>query len=112
VFEVSISEFKAKCSALVEQVRRTRQPIRITRQGKPVAEIIPTRPTMDRRSMFGSMEGSITIKGDIISPASDPDEWGALGIVGEESEAKSNNKLISPQIEGLNRTTRGRKTKR
>ena len=39
--EVSISEFKAKCLALVEQVRKTKKPIRITRHGKPVAEVVP-----------------------------------------------------------------------
>jgi prevent-host-death family protein len=75
--EVAISEFKAKCLALLEQVRRTRQPIRITRHGKPVAEVIPPAPVVDRRSMFGSMKDSKII-GDIISPANDEDEWEAL----------------------------------
>ena len=39
--EVAISEFKAKCLGMLEQVRKTRKPIRITRFGKPVAEVIP-----------------------------------------------------------------------
>jgi prevent-host-death family protein len=39
--EVAISEFKAKCLGMLEEVRKTRKPIRITRFGKPVAEIIP-----------------------------------------------------------------------
>jgi len=73
--EISISEFKAKCLALLEQVRRTRQPIRITRHGKPVAEIIPPAPVVDRRSMLGSMKHRTTIIGDIISPADDIDDW-------------------------------------
>jgi antitoxin (DNA-binding transcriptional repressor) of toxin-antitoxin stability system len=34
--EVPISEFKAKCLALLEEVRATRKPIRMTRHGKPV----------------------------------------------------------------------------
>ncbi|HKN25012.1 MAG TPA: type II toxin-antitoxin system Phd/YefM family antitoxin [Candidatus Acidoferrum sp.] len=76
--EIPISEFKAKCLALLEEVRRTRKPIRITRHGKPVAEVIPPTAVVDRRSMFGSMKDSITITGDIISPASDEDEWEAL----------------------------------
>jgi len=33
MIEVSISEFKAKCLALLEQVRKTREPIRVTRHG-------------------------------------------------------------------------------
>jgi len=75
--EVSISEFKAKCLALLETVRRTRQPIRITRHGKPVAEVVPPAALQDRASWIGSMKDSKII-GDIISPANDEDEWEAL----------------------------------
>ncbi len=78
VIEVAISEFKAKCLALLEQVRRTRQPIRITRHGKPVAEVVPPSPVEDRSAWMGSMKGRMEILGDIISPASDEDEWEAL----------------------------------
>jgi prevent-host-death family protein len=75
--EVAISEFKAKCLALLEQVRRTRKPIRVTRFGKPVAEIIPPSTTVDRDAWIGSMKDSIEILGDIISPAIDDSEWEA-----------------------------------
>ena len=77
MIEVAISEFKAKCLALLEQVRRTRQPIRITRHGKPVAEVVPPSPVEDRSAWMGSMKGRMEILGDIISPASDEDEWEA-----------------------------------
>jgi prevent-host-death family protein len=77
MIEVAISEFKAKCLALLEQVRRTRQPIRITRHGKPVAEVVPPTALQDRASWIGSMKDSKII-GDIISPANDEDEWEAL----------------------------------
>ena len=77
MIEVAISEFKAKCLALLEQVRRTRQPIRVTRHGKPVAEVVPPTPAMDRSSLIGSMKDSKII-GDIISPANDEDEWEVL----------------------------------
>jgi prevent-host-death family protein len=76
--EVAISEFKAKCLALLEQVRQTRKPIRVTRFGKPVAEIVPPTIVQDRASWVGSMKDSIEILGDIISPANDEDEWEAL----------------------------------
>ena len=35
--EIAISKFKATCLAVVERVRKTRKPIRITKFGKPVA---------------------------------------------------------------------------
>jgi prevent-host-death family protein len=76
--EVSISQFKAKCLELLEQVRRTRQPIRITRHGKPVAEVIPPTAVVDRAVWIGSMKDSMEIVGDIISPANDEDEWEVL----------------------------------
>jgi prevent-host-death family protein len=77
MIEVSISEFKAKCLALLEQVRVTREPIRVTRHGKPVAEVVPPGPVMDRKAWLASMKGTVKITGDIISPAVDKDEWEA-----------------------------------
>jgi len=77
--EIAISEFKAKCLSLLEQVRATRKPLRITRFGKPVAEVIPPSPaTIDREKWFGSMKNTFEILGDIVSPANDEDEWEVL----------------------------------
>jgi prevent-host-death family protein len=42
--EINFSEFRVKCSAILDQVRKTRQPIRVTRFGKPLAEIVPLSP--------------------------------------------------------------------
>lgn len=78
VKDIAISEFKAKCLALLEHVRRTRTPIRITRFGKPVAEVVPPRVVQDRAAWIGSMKDSIEILSDIVSPANDENEWEAL----------------------------------
>jgi len=71
-------EFKAKCLAILENVRITKTPVRITRRGKPVAEIVPPTAVTDRVDMIGPMEGKMKILGDIISPANDEDEWELL----------------------------------
>ena len=76
--EVAISQFKAKCLALLEQVRATKKPIRITRFGKPVAEVVPATAVMDREAWFESMKDTFEILGDIVSPANDEDEWEVL----------------------------------
>jgi prevent-host-death family protein len=76
--QVAISEFKAKCLSLCEQVQKTKKPLRITRFGKPVADLVPTPPEADQAHWFGSMKGRIEILGDIISPASNEDEWEVL----------------------------------
>jgi len=76
--EIAISEFKAKCLALLEQVRATRKPIRVTRFGKPVAEVVPPTAVEDRAAWIGSMKDTMKITGDIVSPATDEDEWEVL----------------------------------
>lgn len=76
--EVSISEFKAKCIGLLEQVRTTKQPLRVTRHGKPVAEIVPPNEEIDRMEWIKSMQGSAETLGDIVSPATDEDDWEVL----------------------------------
>jgi prevent-host-death family protein len=78
MIEVAISEFKAKCLALLEQVRLTRKPIRVTRFGKPVAEVVPPTCVQERGAWIGSMKDSVQIVGDIISPANEESEWEAL----------------------------------
>ncbi len=65
--EVAISEFKAKCLAMLEQVRKTKKPIRITRRGQPVAEIVPPSAAK-QKNWLGSMKGTGEILGDIVSP--------------------------------------------
>jgi prevent-host-death family protein len=77
VKEIPISEFRAKCLAILRQVQRTRKPVRITRCGNPVAEIVPARLPA-RPDWMGSMKGQIEILGDIVSPASEESEWEAL----------------------------------
>ena len=71
--DISISEFKAKCLGLIEQVYKTRQPLRITRHGRPVAEVIPAGPDR-KRKFLGDMVGTGKIVGDIVSPVIDLDE--------------------------------------
>ena len=76
--EVAISEFKAKCLALLEEVDKTKIPLLVTRRGRPIAEVIPTSPNMEERDWLGSMSDSIEITGDVISPVIEIQEIEAL----------------------------------
>jgi len=76
--EIAISEFKAKCLALLEQVQKTKKPIRVTRFGKPVAEVVPPSPEAPAGDWIGSMKDSIKILGDVVSPADEESDWEAL----------------------------------
>jgi prevent-host-death family protein len=78
VQQVAISEFKAKCLALLDQVCKTKRPIRITRFGKPVAEVIPPAPAAEPADWLGSMADSMEILGDIVSPVIEETDWEAM----------------------------------
>lgn len=66
--QVAISKFKATCLALLEEVRKTREPILITRFGKPVAQIIPPEPPKTNKRKLGAMARTIHFAGDIVAP--------------------------------------------
>ena len=76
--EVAISEFKAKCLALLERVRQTKKPLRITRFGKPVAEVVPPSPDTEQNNWIGSMKDTMQILGDIVAPVVDEADIKAL----------------------------------
>jgi prevent-host-death family protein len=73
--EIAISEFKAKCLAILERVRVTKRPIRVTRHGKPIAEVVAPSPGVNRADLMDAMKGEMKFIGDIVSPANDDDEW-------------------------------------
>lgn len=75
--EVAISEFKAKCLGMLEEVRKTRKPIRVTRFGKPIAEVVPATPEEQPKSWLGCMAGTAEILGDIVGPTGSLDDWEA-----------------------------------
>ena len=68
--DVTISEFRSRCFGLIERVQKTWQPLRITRHGRPVAEVIPAGPKR-KRKFLGDMVGTAEIVGDIVSPIID-----------------------------------------
>jgi antitoxin (DNA-binding transcriptional repressor) of toxin-antitoxin stability system len=75
---MAISKFKATCLATLEQVRRTGRPVRVTRFGKPVADIVPPAPERPQPEWLGSLRWTIEIRGDILTPSGEPVTWKAL----------------------------------
>ena len=76
--EVAISEFKAKCLSLLDQVSKTKTPLRVTRRGRAIADVIPSAEQVETENWIGSMSGSIDIAGDIVAPVIDIEEIEAL----------------------------------
>ncbi len=79
--EVSAGEFKARCLALMDEVRDSGGEYVITKRGEPVAKLVPVR--MERRPLLGSMKGTVKTLGDIVSPLDEP--WTALDGWDDES---------------------------
>lgn len=77
VKEIAISVFKARCLGILEEVRKTRKPIRVTRFGKPVAEVVPSTAEKSKGRPLGSMAGSMKIVGDVVGPTGSLDDWDA-----------------------------------
>jgi antitoxin (DNA-binding transcriptional repressor) of toxin-antitoxin stability system len=76
--EMPISKFKATCLATLERVRKTGRPLRVTRFGKPMADILPPAPAPARAGWLGSLRGSLEIRGDITVQSSELTSWNAL----------------------------------
>jgi prevent-host-death family protein len=75
--EIAISKFKATCLQVLERVRTSKQPIRVTRFGKPVADIVPPQEHTVPMRQLGTMVGSGRILGDIVGPIGEELDWEA-----------------------------------
>ena len=64
--KIAAGEFKARCLTLMEDVRSTREPLVITKRGKPVAKLVPADE--DKEDFIGRLEGVFRVVGDIESP--------------------------------------------
>ncbi len=64
--EIKASEFKARCLQLMDEVAETREPVVVTKHGKPVCQLVPYKPKP--KTLFGVSKETIAVKGDIISP--------------------------------------------
>ncbi len=68
-------EFKARCLRVMEEVKKYRTPVVITKKGKPVAKLVP--PDEPKKNVFGCIRDRFTVIGDIERAAVFPplEEW-------------------------------------
>lgn len=69
------SEFKAKCLAVMDEVAASGQGVVVTKNGKPLVELVPHK-AKTKRGLLGILKGDLVIKGDIMSPIDV--EWDAM----------------------------------
>jgi prevent-host-death family protein len=68
VREVAASDMKNGWYDYLELVSTNHQEIVLTRYGKPIAKLVPYEGETETRRLFGSMKGTVTVLGDIVSP--------------------------------------------
>ncbi len=69
-------QFKARCLKIMDEVRSTREPVVITKKGRPVAKLVPAEASS--ADFLGKLAGVMKIVGDITQPIEDADTWEAL----------------------------------
>jgi prevent-host-death family protein len=72
---MTASECKAKFLDVLDQVGSKGERIIVTRDGKPIAEIIPFVERPD--SIIGALKGAVTMMGDLEEPTGEA--WEAVG---------------------------------
>lgn len=72
---IPATKAKAHLLELLDNVDRKREPVTITKRGRPVARLVPIDDDPPR-GIFGCMKGTFRITGDIVGP--EPDIWEAM----------------------------------
>jgi prevent-host-death family protein len=71
---LSISRFKATCLAVLDRVRRTGEPVLVTKRGVPLAQVVPPPPPAPPEGGgFGCMRGTAREIGDLLEPLAEDD---------------------------------------
>ena len=76
--EIPAGRFKAQCLRIMDEVRRSRRPVVITKRGVPVAKVVPPDDEREASRVFGCLADVIEIRGDITKPLEPPDSWETL----------------------------------
>ena len=71
---IAAGKFKAQCLALLDEVEAKREPVVVTKNGRPVARIVPM-PLVDEDPIFGFYRGKLDITGDVMSPVHSDEEY-------------------------------------
>ncbi len=73
---MAVGEFKAKCLAVIEEVKTTGQPVLLTKRGKPVARVTSLDESpRDKKSILGRLKQLGVLHGDIVSSEFSDKEW-------------------------------------
>ena len=77
--QISVSEFKAQCTALLRDLEAHPQRIEVTNRGRVIAIVTPPDSGRSPRpaDWLGSLRGSVLRYDEPFAPAAEPDAWHA-----------------------------------
>jgi prevent-host-death family protein len=70
---IPAAKFKAGCLKIMDEVKARREPVLITKKGKPVARLVPVEDAA--RDVFGCLAGDLEIVGDVLAPVVPASAW-------------------------------------
>jgi prevent-host-death family protein len=76
VKKITIDFLNTKCLAVLDEVQTKREPVLITKDGKPVATLVPANAEAD--DIYNFLAGKDAITGNVAAPAVSLEEWGEL----------------------------------
>ena len=69
----TVTDFKAHALQILGQVAKTREPVVVTKRGKPLAEVIPFSAS---KPVSGKLSEALVFEKDIVSPLGE-EMWNA-----------------------------------
>jgi prevent-host-death family protein len=72
---MAAGKFKATCLAVMDEVQAKREPVLVTKNGKPVAKLVPVDLPVEKDPLDAFYFGKIEIVGDIVAPIYSDEEW-------------------------------------
>jgi len=65
---MAITDFKAHALQVIGEVAESKEPVVVTKRGKPIAEVVPFT---EQRPSPGKLSDALVFEGDIVSPLGD-----------------------------------------
>ena len=72
-----VSDFKARCLAIMDRVHNDGETVLVTRRGKPLVRVMSVREPVTSPRKLGALAGEATVRGDIVH-AGFAAEWESL----------------------------------
>ena len=71
--QIGAGKFRAQCLKIIDEVAATREPVAITKNGRPIVKLVPAQ--VEFPDFLGCLAGTIDITGDIESPVASLSDW-------------------------------------